>query len=582
MLSEHTIDSYRAPVFNTHSLCLELLNVLSEIEDGFLHSRSAQPIVEELIESYKNDIVVKEILGKNYSSLIKKLETYKNNHSKTREEINEHNVSQHSEVKIKQIRSLVHTLYEILNTHYLDSIKNLISHKTSDNKEKENINFLARILISELQHLGYSKEYLYNETQSFFFSENKIERVGQIHDFLSKFSEENKKYDIIIKINKNIKYICQHFESLELEIIENIPQTSDMNDLEVDFYKTKNEEQIFVKFKAIKALDQYQAQEYSKRYLLLFNNLLSYKAYKEQLVWESNYLLYSEDGNISNIKPITSPRENNQNNQQIDMQKTMEGVKSLLMRIEPHSSYSLINSLNLHTCSLQSKSPENQLINLWTAMETLLPPPINNQKILHFTNSFESLLGRKYIQKLLINLYNSLKEALSEDDFNDIFSQFSSSYSDIEKISMIISIKENKPIRKKLYSNIKYNPLLINRVYSLNKKLASSNSILETINQHNKRVRWQLQRIYRGRNRITHKGENIQYISPLLENTYAYYHTVIDLIIEIRKNYNYSLSSLENVFNLIKIEHEAHIEHLTQNKDTHCSEENFKDLLFGN
>ena len=50
---------------------------------------------------------------------------------------------------------------------------------------------------------------------------------------------------------------------------------------------------------------------------------------------------------------------------------------------------------------------------------------------------------------------------------------------------------------------------------------------------------------------------------------------------EIRENYGYTFYSLESVFNLVKIEHEAHLALLNGKKDTACSEDNFKEILFG-
>lgn len=168
------------------------------------------------------------------------------------------------------------------------------------------------------------------------------------------------------------------------------------------------------------------------------------------------------------------------------------------------------------------------------------------------------------------------------ENLDDVFSKLPSEYTDFEKCAALISIKDdNEKLRDELYTLIGRNPLLINRIFNLMKKLHSANNILETIDAHKKRIRWQLQRIYRARNLITHKGERIFYVEQLVENLHFYYHTITDLIQETR-NQNKSIDSLETVFNLIRIEHETHIRILKESKEERCNDTNFKLLLFGN
>lgn len=48
------------------------------------------------------------------------------------------------------------------------------------------------------------------------------------------------------------------------------------------------------------------------------------------------------------------------------------------------------------------------------------------------------------------------------------------------------------------------------------------------------------------------------------------------------RNQNKHIDYLETVFNLIRIEHEAHMKVLKESKEERCNDTNFKLLLFGN
>ncbi|KLK88489.1 hypothetical protein SZ63_05600 [Methanoculleus sediminis] len=588
MLFDYTIDSYKAPVFNTHALCAELLDVLSEIETGFLQPKAANPILEELTWDLKNDFVAKEILGLRYPKVIERLNSYKvvkgASPQTSSKSISSKDEDSEVNIPIKKVLSEIETLNQIFNVYYLDEVKkNLLTHTAEGNGKKE-IEFLARVFISELQSLGYTQQYLFHETRRFFFSNEPIESVSQLNGFLSLFSGKRKEWEVLFRVDEQFKNLDQTKLGTECEILDEVPISPQMTQYESKFIRTRRKNQIFIKFKNIKALDPFQARLIAERFFFLISNLVTYKTHKEQLLWESRGLAYSEGGRAIPVAPPTvSPMMKIRDTGLKELQNTMDEMASLFINTDGTSSYLIYNSLNLHACSVQSKTAENQLMNIWTAMETLLPPPTDQrQRILQFADAFEPLLGRKYIQKLVNDLLRSLYLNVSENDLNEIFSKMPSNYSKFEKCALLVALKEkNEPLRDELYAKIGRNPLLINRIYSLMEKMSSASKIHETIVLHNQRVRWQLQRIYRARNLITHKGEQISYVSPLLENAHSYYHSVIDLVKEIRENYGYTFHSLESVFNLVKIEHEAHLAMLKENKGTACSEDKFKKFLFG-
>lgn len=103
MASRYTLDSYKAPVFNSHSLCDEIIDVSEEISQGFLHERGITPIKEELIWNLQNDPVAKHILDYRYHSIIDELKAADNQ---------------------KRLIAIVKPIQNLLEKKYFDELKN--------------------------------------------------------------------------------------------------------------------------------------------------------------------------------------------------------------------------------------------------------------------------------------------------------------------------------------------------------------------------------------------------------------------------------------------------------------------------
>jgi len=112
------------------------------------------------------------------------------------------------------------------------------------------------------------------------------------------------------------------------------------------------------------------------------------------------------------------------------------------------------------------------------------------------------------------------------------------------------------------------------------KKLSSANSILDTIEDHQKRVVWHIQRVYRMRNLIIHSGSTLPYLGILVENLHAYTDYTLDLIGETIVHHP-QLETLEEVMLEVSLHNQSHIDILRKAKKQECNEENYKLFLYG-
>jgi len=556
MLFDYTIDSYKAPVLNSHSLCDELQLAMIEEDNGFVKKKAIEPIMDELLWNLKNDPVAKNVLDNRHLTIL-------------------NNLNSSSDHKIL---SYVETLNSIFELNYFNEIKNQLIESADKPKEKSRINILSKLFVSELLAQGYSQQYIFFETKNYFFSEEQITSPSQIEQYFNRFNLETEKWDVLLKGESDFEHAKKLKLNIEFEITRNIPKPRTEHIRENTFLTTSTNYPVFIIFKNINALDPFHARDEAETLLQSINNFATYSIHKKKLDWEESALVYSNSNYFKIAEPRVSPIYKISDSKIEWLPSIIESVKNIFNELDPISMYCIFNSLNFHFCAIQTKSNENQLMNLWTALESLLPPP-KEQRILHFINSFEPFLSRKYIQKLILDLLHQLRRELN-DDLDNIFSKLPSDYTDFEKCAALISIKnDNEELRNELYSMIKKNPLLRNRIYTLMKKLQSADSIYSTIELHNKRMRWHLQRIYRARNLITHKGEEIFYICQLVEHLHFYYHTIIDLIKEIKIE-NENIDSLETIFRLVEIEHNSHLRLLKELKDEKTNFENFRELLF--
>jgi len=560
MVSRYTIDSYKAPVFNSHSICEEILDVIEEIEQGFLHERGLDPLREELIWNLQDDPVVRKTLGYRFTPIMEELK-----------QADSH----------KKIQSIVKPIQNLIERNYIQEIHNQLIESVKNPKEKEKITQLSKIFISELVFYGYSQEYLHQEIMYYFFSNQKISTVNQIDIFLKRFSFNKENWDVYFRGDDNFTYLEKLDIFKDLEILDEKIQPRKGYPAEIKFFEDNEKFPLFLLFKNIEALDPYDARDRCERILRHINDLSGLSTHREKLKWSSQSLVYSKTDFFKAIDDY-SVMHKVKDSEICDVKSNIDELVSILVKLDPESMYLIWNSLSMHSGAIESKRSENQLMNLWTALETLLPAPQSQSKtrIVYFLYSFEPFLGRKYIQKLIKDLLNELRFELG-DKLDGFLLKVPVGSSDFEKISAVISIKENKPLKDELCLMVGRNFLLRNKIHTLNKKLITKAKILETIETHNKRVRWQLQRIYRARNLIVHKGGKLIYLDQLVENLHSYYHSVFSLIQEIQYDYD-NIDTLETIFKLVRIEHEAHLNLLKMKEQVDCNKDNFQLLLFCN
>ena len=281
MLFDYTLDSYKAPIYNSFRLCHELIRTINDAKDREKDDiKIVNSIIKELIHQISRDPVALSLLDQKHN---------KDTRNIILKEINEAK-------SYSSLENLIIPLINLFEVSYLNEVKVQLKKAILNNDDPRNIAILSRILVSELLMVGYSKEYIYSRTNSYFFLKKFFSNPQDIENYISKyldfFSGELKKWKIIIRGNSDFKYL-KGIEETFVKILENKPtvQTSWIG--EKDFFENEMKEYpYFIIFEEIEAIDQNQARKDAIYRLEFVNCLLSYSTYYLFLEWDTNVLIY--------------------------------------------------------------------------------------------------------------------------------------------------------------------------------------------------------------------------------------------------------------------------------------------------
>lgn len=211
---------------------------------------------------------------------------------------------------------------------------------------------------------------------------------------------------------------------------------------------------------------------------------------------------------------------------------------------------------DLHGICVSSDVVDNQLVTLWTSLETLIPSTAHGTKIVNVLNQMTPFLMKAYTQRLVQRFTHDLitwkpwyvKRLLNKvpgiEGTNTIY-----------RAMALLAVGSNDYLRSELYTELKDFQLLRYRAFQLNEILSSPPALKKVLESHKTKVQWQIRRIYRTRNMLVHSGKRPTYIHTLVENAHDYFDQIMFDIMKISCS-EYRASTLEDVFELAKVRYE--------------------------
>ncbi len=568
LLFDYTIDTYKIPALNSRTLALELLNSIEEYELGFLKQGAIKPIIAELGDRLNKDTVVREILKDYFAEFIGSL---------------------CKDQPIPELKTKVKFLINKIQGKYLITAKSLLKNALVGGREKEKISRLTRIYITELIYEKYSPQFIYFESDRFFFTGNFPEKIKDpeiLDEYFNLFIFEEKPYNVIYRASKIFSAIREYTPELGIDIHEDAPELNFRNQsINIENFLSENNHcPLYLNVKDVKSMDPFSARENADKNLFLLESLSRYHVHRKDLIRSDIALVYSNDqhefGIYKKPNPSVLKRPDRIQEKLSNLVKNTVSVVNS-RNLDSESLQRLIRALGGHCNAIKSETHERQLLEFWSAIEVLFPPTTGEaDRITQISGCMTCFISLEYPAKLASDLYLAIRHS-GYSDALDILNRIQEGVKPIEKCLALFSIKANEHIREQFYRLFEKHPLLRNRIHFLATKFSSSDLVLRTLNAHIERVSWQIHRIYRARNLIIHSGKSLPYVNILVENLHSYLDRVLDVFHE-RIFHSQYKTTIDEIVLEVKLESESHLRNLKNIGKTDCTAENFKLILFGN
>lgn len=214
-----------------------------------------------------------------------------------------------------------------------------------------------------------------------------------------------------------------------------------------------------------------------------------------------------------------------------------------------------MSSINTSALARSSPNLENQLISLWAAVEVLLSDPsVGVARIVHYSDLLAPCVCAKYVRRYIIAIYDELlvsyRRKLTKIIGNlptelgiDVYTKFTHIIFDDKYIDS----------KRELFAMCEGNPLALHHLWKLNKDFETPVALIESLASHEKRVYWQIHRIYRARNQLVHAGQAPAYLESLVLNLFEYYRSAIGSILN-RASKEEAPSEIDQIVSEVAIE----------------------------
>lgn len=561
MAFNYTIDSYKTPVMNIVSLLEELFYTIDDVENGIIADGAVNSIIEEVRDALDDDDVFREILNNHQISYVQELFKTDN--------------KQDIKVAIDLLSSI-----ETVNIEYVVCLRNKLSLLIKQNKEKKNIEKLTRLFITQLKYLGYSNEFIYHHNLRFFFSkDSNIDSVDIIDQYLLRFDFNKHDFKVVCIGGPHFRMMKSYLKKMGDNLYDDyVFKTKDPEQYSFFWKEAAKINGCFLELK-VKALDFYQARSEAYERIERFSVLFSFFHHKSVVELNSDCIAIEIDSNEHCFlkAPVRSiikcgdlkPKDAN---------KKFKLIADHLY-VENDSMSRLFKSLWLHRQALQSNSEENQFVNLFTALEVLMPKDVNagKDRIRQIADVLIPVLCLAYYRKLVSSLGNDIK-AWDSELLELVDKEVKEGEDLTDKFAGMLCLSKYDDLRSQIYSRLAAQKhfLAIHRVYRLNEIFKEPKSVLSFMQRHERRLRQHIDRLYRIRNMIVHSGETVDNIGSLLENLHFYFDVIVNAIFA--NNVNRNFVKLEFTFTSSVVRFQQYKRQLERSRE--LDENNFIELIF--
>ena len=537
MLFNYSSDLYKMPLLNTHGLINEYLYIANKLKSGEIKEYQCEKVFEELIETFKSDIVLKENWG------VENIKTI---------------ITSFGSCSKDNIPFTINYLNAIFDKNYYFWCKKSIIKYLEKPKEKEKMETIIRCLLPELVYFGYEPEFIYTTLKNTIF-QKRISNIDSVEEFFSTFNMKMHKYNIYFSISN----VALKFK----EILEKRLRFNFDDDGNFKFFKIDSDK-IIVRLDSINAMCPNGAVKKAYEIVDLFFAFYKYVGNKKRFSIQNSAMVI-RNGDKPDKPIFIQPHKNYYNIvDSIDFSEIGKASESLITGLLTNaaSEYSLLQkSIEMHNTALSIPDLKSGFLNLWSSIEVLCANNGSDSKIHNVLKIVVPVLKKDYLNNILEDIIKSIIENMDINEFNSILNKVTESGCVKKKMFYILWLEKYEDLRNGLVSKLYLYPVIRYRISQIS-KLKSTKQLNEFVKNYERRITWHLYRMYRTRNAIIHSGEIPHNIKQLGEHLHLYVDSTVNEFIvklsgeipfssanDIIVDLNFASSNLEKMLSSNKI-----------------------------
>lgn len=535
---EYSLDSYKAPTTNPPFLTRELVEELDYLAEESGNSSRYENILDELELRLQSNSIVNSLIKLKRSHYI--------------------NCDRNNQAGMRALFSVL--MDELEPRHYaVEAMEQIKEAVVKENVEKSEIDFLARELVTTLVNLGMSPRHIKEQTIKFFFAAGGNITADTLNEFFDRIYPHGHNFFICFKIESVADNLeDEQYKLFRIAIFDELPER---------FASCKSKfkssgldgQQKYAVVTVDRALDAYSAIKLAEAKIARLHGLFAIFHHKDFYELGDDVLV--EQCCISGVSEFT--REPNRmtyisDRRPVDAAEKLKEMLEIQNFPAGHDSDKFFRVVDFHAMSISSNVLENQLLNIWISLETITPPNTSKTKIENIVESIVPFISVNYklvIFRQLLSDLNNWNSGLIGKMLSEVDPEVTEHR--LLKLVKLVILEDQAEQRQNLYKSLKDFELMKYRIFRLNKILKTPAGVISFMEKHDQRVRWQIRRIYRTRNRIVHSGFTPEYTQLLVENAHTYFDQVFETCCELAST-SKGFSNFGDVFNFVKWSRDDH------------------------
>lgn len=528
LLSPNTIDSYRVRLMHSVLILKEAIEIIEAVKKEYINKLNIRYIFSEAKIVIEKDEILTQYYKDETEYLAKQLLENKEGDAK----------------KIKKVEFEIKFFLSKTEKTYSEKIKSFLKDAIFVNKNYQKISKLTNILITDLISKGISSEYLFNKKNDFIRRNNNTfeERFDLVLD--------NVNQDAIFTVNikfTTVNELANISEFNNIKLSDNLEiDNPDVNETAFlnqsgEFYATIND---------ILAKDYYQALHFAYRDAEIFFDVINLEFRRSKILISPKALI--KNGNETYLINITNePRMFLKRGRLSSFQRNIDRYNEIISgkKVDSNTVERIKNSVRYYRMSLNQEIIETRFLQCWISLEFLYnSKDIDSATISKIADNLTNMSGIFYLKKLLSALLTNIVNIKMPDVIDPNLLNTSAT-----KKSQLLQLYENLKDAQKVQSlkNLTDVALLHDRIDDVAKIFTDSNEMKYCILNHIENLRWNINRLYRARNKIVHSAKVGLRLEHLEVNLFDYYTLSLNNIVyHLLKEE--SCNSVDDIFNFVK------------------------------